>query len=247
VPRSVGTLLFLSFIKTHLSLIAEYKKFEPLLLAIDCIIFGFDGTQLKALLIKRGFEPQMGKWSLMGGFVRQEESVNDAAKRILDQLTGMQDIYMEQLQCFGEVDRDPGGRVVSIAYYALIKIDDYSSELMEEHQARWFGMEEIPPLVFDHRHMLDMARERLRQKVANYPIGFALLPYKFTLPQLQALYEAIYETELDKRNFTRKILSFEILRKLDEKEKESSRKGAFLYVFDSQKYKKLEKDGFKLV
>ncbi len=228
-------------------MIAEYKKFEPLLLAIDCIIFGFDGTQLKALLIKRGFEPQMGKWSLMGGFVRQEESVNDAAKRILDQLTGMQDIYMEQLQCFGEVDRDPGGRVVSIAYYALIKIDDYSSELMEEHQARWFGMEEIPPLVFDHRHMLDMARERLRQKVANYPIGFALLPYKFTLPQLQALYEAIYETELDKRNFTRKILSFEILRKLDEKEKESSRKGAFLYVFDSQKYKKLEKDGFKLV
>lgn len=247
MPHRVGTLLFSSSIKTQFSLIAEYKKFEPVLLAIDCIIFGFDGSQLKALLIKRGFEPQQGKWSLMGGFVQQEESVDDAAKRILDQLTGMQDIYMEQLHCFGEVERDPGGRVVSIAYYALIKIDDYSSELMEEHQAQWFGMAEIPELVFDHKKMMEMARERLRQKVANYPIGFALLPHKFTLPQLQALYEAIYETELDKRNFTRKILSFEILQKLNEKEKESSRKGAFLYVFDKKKYKKLEKDGFKII
>ena len=183
----------------------------------------------------------------MGGFVRRNESVDNAAKRFLDQLTGLYDIYMEQLHCFGEVERDPGGRVVSIAYYALIKIDDYSHELMEEHQAQWFTMDEIPPLVFDHRNMLEMARERLRQKVANYPIGFALLPHKFTLPQLQALYEAIYETELDKRNFTRKILSFEILQKLNEKEKESSRKGAYLYVFDSQKYKKLEKDGFKII
>lgn len=228
-------------------MIAEYKPYDPLLLAIDCIIFGFDGTQLKALLIKRGFEPQKGKWSLMGGFVQQDESVDDAAKRILDQLTGLHDIYMEQLHVFGEVARDPGGRVVSIAYYALIKIDDYSRELMESHQAEWFAMDEIPPLIFDHKTMIGMARERLRQKVANYPIGFALLPNKFTLPQLQALYEAIYETELDKRNFTRKILSYEILQKLEEKEKESSRKGAYLYVFDDKKYRKLEKDGFKMI
>lgn len=228
-------------------MIAEYKPYEPLLLAIDCIIFGFDGTQLKALLIKRGFEPQKGKWSLMGGFVHKDESVDDAAKRILDQLTGLHDIYMEQLHVFGDVERDPGGRVVSIAYYALIKIDDYSKELMESHQAKWVAMDEIPPLVFDHQRMISMARERLRQKVANYPIGFALLPNKFTLPQLQALYEAIYETELDKRNFTRKILSFEILQKLEEKEKESSRKGAYLYVFDDKKYRKLEKDGFKMI
>lgn len=228
-------------------MIAEYKKHDALLLAIDCIIFGFDGAHLKALLIKRGFEPEKGKWSLMGGFVNRNESVDAAAARILDLLTGLHDIYMEQLHCFGEVDRDPGGRVVSMAYYALIKIDDYSTDLMEEHQAQWFGMDQIPELVFDHKQMIEMARERLRQKVANYPIGFALLPHKFTLPQLQALYEAIYETELDKRNFTRKILSFEILQKLNEKEKETSRKGAFLYVFDSKKYKKLEKDGFKLV
>jgi len=227
--------------------IAEYKLHHPLLLAIDCIIFGFDGEQLKALLIKRGFAPEKGKWSLMGGFVKKDESVDAAAGRILDQLTGLHDIYMEQLHCFGEVDRDPGGRVISMAYYALIKIDDYGTELMEEHQAQWFGMAEIPELVFDHKKMMEMARERLRQKVANYPIGFALLPHKFTLPQLQALYEAIYETELDKRNFTRKILSFEILQKLNEKEKETSRKGAFLYVFDKKKYKKLEKDGFKII
>lgn len=228
-------------------MIAEYKSYDPLLLAVDCIIFGFDGEQLKALLIKRGFEPEQGRWSLMGGFVRRNESVDDAARRILDQLTGLHDIYMEQLHCFGEVSRDPGGRVVSVAYYALIKIDDYSSDLMELHQAQWFALHEVPSLVFDHQLMVDAARERLRQKVSNYPIGFALLPNKFTLPQLQALYEAIYETELDKRNFTRKILSFEILQKLEEKEKESSRKGAYLYVFDSKKYKKLEKDGFKLV
>lgn len=228
-------------------MIAEYQTHEPLLLAIDCIIFGFDGTQLKALLIKRGFEPKKGKWSLMGGFVQSGESVDDAAKRILDQLTGLHDIYMEQLHVFGEVGRDPGGRVVSVAYYALIKIDDYSRELMEAHQAQWFALSDIPALVFDHRKMIGMARERLRQKVASYPIGFALLPHKFTLPQLQALYEAIYETALDKRNFTRKILSFEILQKLEEKEKESSRKGAYLYVFDSKKYRKLEKDGFKMI
>ena len=228
-------------------MIAEYKPHEPLLLAVDCIIFGFDGSKLKALLIKRGFNPQKGKWSLMGGFVQKHESVEHAAKRILDQLTGLHDIYMEQLHCFGEVGRDPGGRVVSMAYYALIKIDDYSRELMEGHQAEWFTMDAIPPLVFDHKEMIEMARERLRQKVAHYPIGFALLPHKFTLPQLQALYEAIYETELDKRNFTRKILSFEILHKLEEKEKESSRKGAYLYVFDSKKYKMLEKDGFKMI
>lgn len=228
-------------------MIAEYKAYQPLLLAVDCIIFGFDGTRLKALLIKRGLEPQQGKWSLMGGFVQEHESVDEAAKRILDQLTGLHDIYMEQLHCFGEVDRDPGGRVVSIAYYALIKIDDYSQELMDSHQAEWFALDEVPALVFDHKTMVALAKERLRQKVASYPIGFALLPQKFTLPQLQALYEAIYETALDKRNFTRKILSFEILQKLEEKEKESSRKGAYLYVFDPRKYKELEKDGFKLI
>ena len=227
--------------------IIQYKDHDRLLVAVDCIIFGFDGERLKALLVKRGFEPGIGKWSLMGGFVNQNESVNEAASRILNTLTGLSDIYMEQLSCFGEVKRDPGGRVISIAFFALIKIDDYSPELMQEHNSKWFSFEEIPALIFDHRNMIKLGMDRLREKVSNHPVGFALLPHKFTLQQLQALYEAIYERELDKRNFTRKIHSLNILHKLKEKEKESSRKGAFFYVFDKKKYEKLDKEGLKFM
>ncbi|TKK64789.1 NUDIX hydrolase [Ilyomonas limi] len=227
--------------------IAEYKQYDKFLLAVDCIIFGFDGEQLKALFIKRAFEPGLGKWSLMGGFVKHEEGVEEAAQRILNQLTGLSNIYMEQLSCFGEVDRDPGGRVVSIAYFALINITDYGDELMKEHNAKWFDLKKVPNLIFDHKKMVTLAKERLQQKVANHPIGFALLPYKFTLRQLQSLYEAIYETTIDKRNFTRKILDIGILNKLDEKEKESSKKGSFYYVFDEKKYRQLDKEGMKLI
>jgi ADP-ribose pyrophosphatase YjhB (NUDIX family) len=227
--------------------IAQYKKYDRLLLAVDCIIFGFDGAQLKALLIRRGLEPELGKWSLMGGFVNANESVDDAASRILSQLTGLTDIYMEQLYCFGDVQRDPAGRVISVSYFALIKIDDYNEELMKEHNAKWFSLNKLPSLVFDHKNMIRLAKERLLQKVVSQPIGFALLPQKFTLQQLQSLYEAIYERELDKRNFTRKILSLNILRKLNEKEKESSRKGAFYFVFDKNKYEQLEKEGVKFI
>jgi len=227
--------------------IIQYKDHDRLLVAVDCIIFGFDGEKLKALLVKRGFEPGIGKWSLMGGFVNKNEGVSEAASRILNTLTGLSDIYMEQLLCFGEVSRDPGGRVISIAFFALIKIDDYSAELMNEHSAKWFLLDAIPSLVFDHKHMISLAMERLREKVSNHPIGFALLPHKFTLQQLQSLYEAVYERSLDKRNFTRKIHALNILHKLKEKEKESSRKGAFYYVFDKKKYEKLDKEGLKFL
>lgn len=227
--------------------IAQYKDHDRLLVAVDCIIFGFDSSHLKALLIKRGFEPGLGKWSLMGGFVNKEESVDEAASRILNTLTGLSDIYMEQLFCFGAVNRDPGGRVISVTFFALIKIDDYSEILMQEHNAKWFSLNAVPPLLFDHKQMINLAIERLREKVSNHPIGFALLPDKFTLQQLQALYEAIYERPMDKRNFTRKIHSLNILHKLKEKEKESSRKGAFYYVFDKKKYEKLDKEGLKFL
>ncbi len=227
--------------------ILQYKNTDRLLLAIDCIIFGFDGRHLKGLVIKRRFEPQKDKWSLMGGFVKADESVNDAALRILDELTGMRNIYMEQLFCFGDARRDPGGRVVSIAYFALINIDDYPEALLHTHNARWIELGKMPRLIFDHKQMMKLAQERLRQKVANHPVGFELLPDKFTLPQLQNLYEAIYETPLDKRNFTRKILSLGILNKLKEKEKESSKKGAFYYTFDKAKYKKLENEGVRFI
>ena len=227
--------------------IVQYKDHDRILIAVDCIIFGFEGKQLKGLFIKRGFEPQKDKWSLMGGFVRAKESVDEAATRILHQLTGMKDIYMEQLSCFGNTDRDPGGRVISVAYFALINIDKYSEDLMRTHHARWFELSKVPSLVFDHKHMVKLAKERLQQKVSNHPIGFALLPDKFTLPQLQNLYEAIYETTLDKRNFTRKVLALGILNKLKEKEKASSRKGAFYFTFDKAKYKKLESEGVRFI
>lgn len=227
--------------------IVKYKSHDRVLLAVDCIIFGFDGSQLKALLIKRDFEPEKGKWSLMGGFVSKSESTDEAASRILQRLTGLEDVYMEQLHCFSEVDRDPAGRVVSIAYFALINIAEYSEQIQEDHEARWFPLNKMPQLIFDHKQMVTMAKERLQHKVSNHPIGFELLPLKFTLPQLQNLYEAIYESPLDKRNFTRKILSLGILNKLAEKEKESSRKGAFYYVFDKGKYKKLHQEGVKFI
>jgi 8-oxo-dGTP diphosphatase len=225
----------------------SYKSQQRILVAVDCIIFGFDGTQLKALLIKRGFEPEKGKWSLMGGFIGKDENADEAAIRVLYQLTGMRDIYMEQLHTFTDVDRDAAGRVISIAYFALINIADYSEQLQLEHEAKWFALNKIPSLIFDHKKMVLKAKELLRQKVANHPIGFELLPSKFTLPQLQNLYEAIYETPLDKRNFAKKMLSLGILNKLNEKEKESSRKGAFYYVFDSKKYGKLQTNGVRFV
>jgi 8-oxo-dGTP diphosphatase len=227
--------------------IGKYKSQDRLLLAVDCIIFGFDGQQLKALLIKRGFEPEKGKWSLMGGFVGLNESTDEAAIRVLNQLTGMRDIYMEQLYCFSDVNRDTAGRVVSVAYYSLINIEEYSEQLQHDHEARWFPLAEVPHLIFDHNKMLNLAKETLCQKVSNHPVGFELLPEKFTLPQLQILYEAIYGAALDKRNFTRKILSLGFLKKLEEKEKESSRKGAFYYVFDKKKYSELEHEGIKFI
>lgn len=227
--------------------INKYKSHDRILVAVDCIIFGFDGRQLQGLFIKRGFEPEKGKWSLMGGFVSKDESVDEAASRVLNDLTGLTNIYMEQLYCFGDISRDTAGRVVSVAYFALINIAEYSEQLQHNHEARWFALNKMPALIFDHKHMVMKAKERLQQKVANHPIGFELLPEKFTLPQLQSLYEAIYEGPIDKRNFTRKILSLSILNKLSEKEKESSRKGAFYYVFDRSKYSKLEHEGLKFI
>ena len=227
--------------------LSSYNNHYRILVAVDCIIFGFDGTQLKALLIKRGFEPEKGKWSLMGGFVREEEGTDEAAARVLNQLTGMKDIYMEQLCAFGDVDRDSAGRVISIAYFALINIIDYNEKLQLEHEAKWFPLSESPDLIFDHQKLLLKAKERLREIVAGNPIGFELLPPKFTLPQLQSLYEAIYEMPLDRRNFIKKMRSLGILNKLNEKERNSSKKGAYYYEFNNRNYNSVDKGMEKLV
>ena len=220
-----------------------YKDGYKVVLAVDCIIFGFGQNDLKLLLVHRNLEPERGKWSLMGGFVKKNEDLEGAANRILEQLTGLKDIYMDQVGTFGKVDRDPAERVVSVAYYALINTANYNERLVLQHGANWFSINEIPDLVFDHGQMVDAAIGNLRLKARNSPIGFELLPTKFTLPQLQRLYEAIYQSKLDDRNFRKKILAMDILEKLDEKEKGSSRKGAWLYRFDPQKYQQSLRSG----
>jgi 8-oxo-dGTP diphosphatase len=223
-----------------------YTKYPKILLAVDSIIFGFheNDIELKVLLLKRNFEPEKGKWSLMGGFISDNEGLDDAAQRIVAQLTGLNDVYMEQLFTFGDINRDTGGRIVSVAYFSLIKINNHDSELVKEYGAFWIPLSELPPLIFDHSEMVQKAMRKLRIRARTQPIGFELLPEKFTIPQLQRLYEAIYEVPFDKRNFRRKILSMGLLEKLDEKEKETSKKGAFYYSFNKNKYEELLLKGF---
>jgi len=223
-----------------------YEKHPRLLVAVDSIIFGFNeyDTELKLLLLKRNFEPEKGNWSLMGGFVDPLESLDKAAQRIVSQLTGLNDVYMEQLYAFGDLARDAGGRIISVAYFSLIKINEHDSKLVKEHGASWVSLSKLPKLIFDHDEMVNKAMRKLRIRARTQPIGFELLPEKFTIPQLQRLYEAIYQTPFDKRNFRRKLLSMELLEKLEEKEKETSKKGAYYYKFNQQKYEELLQKGF---
>ena len=215
----------------------KYQKQTRILAAVDCIIFGFDGQSLKILLIQRGFEPERGKWSLMGGFIQPDESTETAAIRILKTLTGLEGVYLEQLHTFGEPARDPMERTLSIAYFALIDIHQYEKQISDEYHPEWFPLNKIPDLVFDHTEMIKMAKEKLRYKAALHPLLFELLPKKFTLPQLQSLYESVYETVFDKRNFSRKVLSTKLLNKQADKDKGSSKKGAYFYKLNSKNYK----------
>ena len=218
-------------------------KIDKIAVAVDCVIFGFDQGKLKLLLVHRGFEPVMGLWSLMGGFVKLNEDVDQAASRILKELTGLENVYMDLLTVYGKVKRDPGGRVISILYSALIKIDEQNVDLVKQNNATWIDIDQVPKLIFDHNEMVQFALKRLRFYAKMNPIGFELLPAKFTLPDLQSLYEAIYDEPLDSRNFRKKILSMDILIKLDEKDTTTSKKGAFLYKFDVLKYKQQKENG----
>ena len=213
---------------------ASYSKQPKCLVALDSIIFGFDGNLLKVLLVKRGPNPNVDTWSLMGGWLSPSENLEQSAERILYELTGLKGVYLEQLYTFGDVNRDPIDRTVSVAYFALIKIED--SKIPQVHHAHWFPVSEMPnEILFDHRQMIDLAIRKLRYKAALHPLGFELLPEKFTIPQLQKLYEAIFQTTFDIRNFSRKILSTHLLVKLKEKQK-SSKKGAYLYQVNQEKY-----------
>jgi len=222
----------------------NYSSEDKVLLAVDCIIFGFDKEELKILLIKRNFEPELGKWSLIGGFLKNEENLDKAAIRILHHLTGLNNIYMEQLYAFSKVDRDPAERTISVAYYALIDIASHDQDVIQLDSAQWFSLKKAPKLIFDHNRMVERAIARLQRRALGKPIGFELLPEKFTMRQLQKLYEAILDKKLDKRNFINKFNSLDILVKLDEKDMTVSRKGAYLFQFDEEKYNSKVEEGF---
>lgn len=214
-------------------------------LTVDCVVFGIDGDDLKVLLIQRGLEPFAGAWALPGGFVQMDESLPDAAQRELREETGLDKVFLEQLFTYGDVGRDPRGRVVSVAYYALVRLADHRVQAATDaRDASWFAVWDTPSLPFDHEEILQAALERLKSKVRYQPIGFELLPRKFTLSQLQGLYSTILERDLDRRNFRKKILSMDILDELEEVERDVAHRAARLYRFNERKYKKLVKAGF---
>jgi 8-oxo-dGTP diphosphatase len=216
--------------------VTRYSNQTRHLVAVDCIIFGFDGEEMKLLLIHRGLEPEKGKWSLMGGFVQANESLDAAANRVLKQLTGLEGVYLEQLNAFGDPNRDTVERTVSVAYFSLIDIHQYEKQLSDDYHPEWVSLKKNPRLIFDHIDMVEMAKAKLRYKAAFHPILFELLPGKFTLPQLQSLYESVYDKKFDKRNFSRKVLSTGLLVKQKDKEKMNSKKGAYYYKLDKRKY-----------
>jgi 8-oxo-dGTP diphosphatase len=221
-----------------------YKYPRPAL-TVDCVVFGFDEGDLKVLLIERALEPFKGQWALPGGFVQLDETLVDAARRELAEEAGLKNVFLEQLFTFGDVDRDPRERIVSVAYYALVKLTDFKTRAATDAaDAQWFQLSKLPKLAFDHANILATGLARLKGKVRYEPIGFELLPPKFTLSQLQHLYEAVLGTSLDKRNFRKKVLSFGLLVPLKETQMEGRHRPAQLFRFDTDKYDKLKKRGF---
>ena len=221
-----------------------YSEFQKVFLSVDCIIFGFEQNKLKILIGKRQMDPGRGEWSLYGGFVRGDESLDAAADRTLFELTGLHHVFMRQVGAFGNLDRDPGERVVSVAYYALINVKDYDEKLMKSHGVEWVNVEDIPPLYSDHIDMVHQALKLMRQKMKTQPVGFELLPDLFTLTQLQRLYEAVNGAEIDKRNFRKRIKEMEFIQKTELIDKTSSKRGAALFRFNKKVYD--EEKNFKL-
>ncbi len=221
-----------------------YEIYSRMFVAVDCIIFGIKNHRLSILLTRRKFEPEKGAWSLMGGFVEPNESIDQAAYRVLSDLTGLKDIYMEQVGGFGSVDRDPGERVVSIAYTSLINLTEDVLAETEAHGGCWTPFDELPPLCFDHPQMIEAARQRLQRNFATEPVAFNLLPEYFTLSQLQALYETVLDEEIDKRNFRKRVNELSCIVPTEKIDKTTSRRGARLHRFDFEAYSTCHK--FKL-
>ncbi|MDE7407384.1 MAG: NUDIX hydrolase [Muribaculaceae bacterium] len=211
-----------------------YSEHSRFLVSVDCIVFGIDNGGLSLLLVKRRFEPHEGEWSLVGGFVRDCENVDDAAKRVLYELTGLDDMYMEQVAVFGKVDRDPGERVISVAYFAVTNLADIDQQRMLDYDAGWFNVDKLPKLYFDHNEMVTRARRKLRRRTVHDQLGLSLLPELFTLTQMQALYESLLGESVDKRNFRKRVSEMPYIVKTEHIDKSSSRRGATLYRYTGE-------------
>ncbi|MDE6449905.1 MAG: NUDIX domain-containing protein [Muribaculaceae bacterium] len=209
-----------------------YSDSDRFIVSVDCVIFGLNHSRLSLLLARRRFEPEMGRWSLMGGFVRAGESVDNAAKRVLLELTGLDDVYMQQVGTFGDVNRDPGARVISVAYCALINFDEHDRLRVASHDAQWVELDSLPELGFDHSEMVAKALSFIKQSLATEPIAFSLMPRFFTLTQLQQLYEAVAGESIDKRNFRKRVAENPCVEKTEMIDKTTSRRGAALYRYN---------------
>ena len=220
-----------------------YSHPDRLLLAVDCIIFGYHAGEVNLLIVRREVEPRRGASALMGGFVFARESVDAAAARVTRELTGLQDVYLEQFHAFGEVDRDEGDRIVSLGYYALVQQEAATRQLSDDYDAHWVPITEVPPLVFDHNEMVEAALTRLRYRATHEPVAFRLLPEKFTLTQLQSLYESIFMQRIDPGNFRRRLRKMPYLVRQAEKDVSTSRKGAWYYRFDYGAFAEAQEQG----
>lgn len=255
--------IFIDLVSVYYTLLRNYKepgivfidlmeknttysyKFARPSLTVDCVVFGIHEEKLQILIIQRALDPFRSNWALPGGFVRIDETIDEAAIRELKEETGLKNIFLEQLYTFGQIDRDPRERVISVAYYALVNMKNHSIQASTDaEKAIWHNVRELPKLAFDHNKIVNVALTRLKGKVRYQPIGFELLPSKFTLTQLQRLYEIILERDLDKRNFRKKILQFDILDPTKEFEENVAHRAARLYQFNKLKYKKMVKQGF---
>lgn len=213
-----------------------YAEVDKILVAVDSIILGFSEDKLKILIGRRRFNPGKGQWSLYGGFVGRDEDLDTAARRVLYNLTGIKDIYMQQVGAFGKIDRDPGDRVVSVVYCALINVKDYDSSLLEKYNLEWVYLSDMPHLFSDHDEMVALAMKQLRAKVSTEPLSFNLLPELFTLTQLQHVYEALLGTPIDKRNFRKRVKMMDFIEKTNLIDKVTSKRGAALYRFNKRAF-----------
>lgn len=213
-----------------------YGEHSKVLVSVDCIVFGFDNDNLKLLIGHRQMDPGRGEWSLYGGFVGEDESLEEAASRVLYNLTGLEDIYMKQVGAFGAIDRDPGERVITVAYCALINVNDYDDTLRKEHGVEWVSINELPKLYSDHNEMVRKAITLLRRRISTEPLSFNLLPELFTLTQLQHVYEAILGEQIDKRNFRKRVKNIEFIEKTEHIDKLTSKRGAVLYRFNKNMF-----------